>query len=74
MADSVPSYPLAANAVQPLRAAAESRGSTDYTYLPMGQAAPSGRELPAGELTRKLATEAIHRLGTINRIESAAAD
>jgi len=74
LTDSAPSYPLAANAVQPLRTAAESRGSTDYTYLPMGQAAPLGSELPAGELTRKLAAEAIQRLGTINRIESTAAD
>jgi len=74
LTDSAPSYPLAANAVQPLRAAAESRGSTDYTYLPMGQAAPLGRELPAGELTRKLAAEAAQRLGAIGQVASAAAD
>jgi nitronate monooxygenase len=62
LADLVPSYPLAANAVQPLRGAAESRGSTDFTYLPMGQAAPLGRPLGAGQLTRKLVAEAIDRL------------
>jgi len=74
LTDSAPSYPFAANAVQPLRAAAESRGSTDYTYLPMGQAAPLGRELPAGELTRKLAAEAVQRLGATGHTESTAAD
>jgi len=72
LADSVPSYPLAANAVQPLRAAAEKKNSPDFTWLWSGQAAPLGRELAAGELTRKLATEAVQRLGTIDRIESSA--
>lgn len=74
LADSVPSYPLAANAVQPLRVAAESHGSLDFTYLPLGQAAPLGRELPAAELTRKLATDAAQRLGEMNRGTAGAAD
>jgi len=68
LADSVPSYPLAANSVQPLRAAAESRGSVDFTYLPMGQAAPLGRELAASELTRRLATEAGRKLGEMSPV------
>jgi len=58
--------------VQPLRAAAEKKNSPDFTWLWSGQAAPLGRELAAGELTRKLATEAVQRLGTIDRIESSA--
>jgi len=40
----------------------------------MGQAAPLGRELPAGELTRKLAAEATQRLGATGHTESTAAD
>jgi nitronate monooxygenase len=74
LAELVPSYPFAANAVQPLRVAAESRGSVDYTYLPMGQAAPLGRPLAANELTRKLAAEAIETLGKMGRASSVDAD
>lgn len=73
LADSVPPFPLAANALQPLRAAAESHGSTDFTPLYSGQAAPLCRELPASELTSKLATEAIQKLGETNRRSSGAA-
>ena len=42
--------------------AAEAQGSGDFGSLWAGQAAPLGRELPAGELTRALAADALARL------------
>jgi len=59
MADAVPQFPLAAAAVQPLRAKAEAGGSGDFSPLWSGQAVALARELGAGELTQKLAAEAL---------------
>lgn len=53
-----PRFPLAANALAPLRAAAEAGGSADFSPLWAGQAAGLGRALPAAVLTRALAEEA----------------
>ena len=61
-AAEVPAFPNAANAIAPLRAAAEKSGSGDFSPLWSGQAAALGRPLPAGELTRTLAAEALERL------------
>ena len=58
-----PQFPFAAGAMGPLRAAAEARGSGDFTPLWSGQAMMLGRKLGAGELTQKLAEEALARLG-----------
>lgn len=54
-----PPYPLASAALASIRKAAEQRG--DYGFGPMwaGQAAPLGETLPAAELTRKLAADAL---------------
>jgi len=54
-----PPYPLSSEALGPIRKAAEARG--DYGFAPMwaGQAAPIGAALPAAELTRKLASDAL---------------
>ena len=60
--DAAPQFPLAAGAVQPLRAKAEAAGSGDFSPLWSGQAAALGREMPAGELTQKLAAEALDHL------------
>jgi nitronate monooxygenase len=57
-----PAFPLAGNALAPLKASAEARGSADFGALWSGQAARLGREMPAGELTRTLATEALAQL------------
>ena len=57
MNDSAPPYPLAAAAIAPLRAKAESRGSGDFTLLLCGQNASGCREVPAAELTRSLAAK-----------------
>ncbi|MBL9100264.1 MAG: nitronate monooxygenase [Myxococcales bacterium] len=58
----VPAFPLAAGPLAALRARAESRASGDFSPLWSGQAAPLARELPAEELTRRLAAETLARL------------
>jgi nitronate monooxygenase len=66
-ANDVPSFPLGATALAPLRAKAEERSSADFSALFAGQAAALARELPAGDLTLKFAAEALERLGTLAR-------
>lgn len=55
MRGGVPQFPLATPAVAPLRAAAEGRGSGDFSPLWAGQNASHCRNIPAAELTRELA-------------------
>ena len=62
MSNLAPEFPLAGIGLAPLRAKSEAAGSSDFTALLSGQSAPLGRELPAGELTRRLAVEALARL------------
>jgi len=50
-----PAFPLATAAVAPLRAKAESRGSSDFSPLWSGQNASGCKEIPAADLTRELA-------------------
>ena len=50
-----PQFPLAAPAIAPLRAKAESLGSGDFSPLWSGQNASGVREIPATQLTRELA-------------------
>lgn len=59
---AAPAFPHAATALAPLRAAAEKAGIGDFTPLWSGQASALGRPMPAAELTRKLAEEALNRL------------
>jgi nitronate monooxygenase len=54
-AADVPDFPLATPAIAPLRAAAEARGSGDFSPLWCGQNASGARPIPAAELTRALA-------------------
>lgn len=49
-----PAFPYAATAVAPLRAAAEARGSADFSPLWAGQNASACRPVAAAELTRRL--------------------
>ena len=65
MSQHAPAFPLAATGVGPLRSKDEAAGSGDFTPLWSGQAAALGRELPAGELTRTLASEASERLAAL---------
>ncbi len=52
---AAPAFPLAAAAMMPLRAAAEPRGSGDFSPLWSGQNASGCKEVPAAQLTRELA-------------------
>jgi nitronate monooxygenase len=54
-----PPYPLASNALAPVRSAAEKQGDYGFGPLWAGQSAPLGQPLPAAELTRKLAADAL---------------
>jgi nitronate monooxygenase len=63
ISSSAPSFPLAAGALAPLKAKAEAAGAGDFTNLWSGQAARLAREMPAGDLTRQLAAEALAKLG-----------
>jgi nitronate monooxygenase len=58
-----PPYPLASAALAPIRAAAERQREFGFGPMWAGQAAPLGRQIPAAELTRKLAAEALAILG-----------
>jgi nitronate monooxygenase len=62
MAEVAPAFPLAAGALAPLRAKAEAQGSGDFSPMWAGQAASLGRALPARELTKRLAAEALERM------------
>lgn len=63
MSPLAPQFPLAAGALAPLRAAADEARAGDFVPLWSGQAARLGRELPAFELTKRLAAEALAKLG-----------
>jgi nitronate monooxygenase len=54
-----PPYPLASAALAPIRAAAEKQGEFGFGPMWAGQAAPLGQTIPAAELTRKLAADAL---------------
>ncbi len=56
---AAPAFPLASAALAPLRAAAEKRGSGDFSPLWSGQNAGGCREVPAGELARELGEAAL---------------
>jgi len=62
ISDIVPEFPLASGALAPLNAKAQERGSGDFSPMLAGQAAALGRELPAAELIRTLASETLDLL------------
>ena len=62
MSQDAPAFPHAATALAPLKAAAEKLGSVDFTNLWVGQAVSLGRDIPAAELTRALANDALARM------------
>jgi nitronate monooxygenase len=65
MAPEAPDFPLAAVAVVPLRQAAQARGSAEFVPLWSGQAGRLCAELPAGELTKHLATTAREQMTSL---------
>jgi nitronate monooxygenase len=66
ISDLAPEFPLAADAVVPLRAKSEALGSKDFMLLLSGQFVAPAHELPAGELTRKVAAETLELLQTLS--------
>ena len=54
LSDLAPEFPLAAQAITPLRALAESQGSGDFSPLWAGDNAAGCREVSAAHLTREL--------------------
>jgi nitronate monooxygenase len=68
MSDVIPDFPLAAGVVAPLRAKSEMAGSSDFTPMWSGQAARLGRAIPAAELTKRLATEALRNLRMLQAV------
>jgi nitronate monooxygenase len=54
ISEAAPAFPLAASAIAPLRARAESLGSGDFSPLWAGQNASGCKEMPAAQLTRDL--------------------
>ena len=55
MSPAAPAFPLATAAIAPIRARAEAAGSGDFSPLWSGQNASGCLEIPAAELTRRLA-------------------
>ncbi len=55
ISSAAPAFPLAASAIAPLRARAESGGSSDFSPLWCGQNVSGCKEIPAADLTRELA-------------------
>jgi len=55
LSNAPPAFPLATAALAPLKAAAEALGRDDFSTLWSGQNASGCHELPAAELTRRLA-------------------
>lgn len=57
ISDAAPPFPLATARMAALRAKAESLGRSDFSPLWAGQNVGGCREIPAGQLTRELASE-----------------
>lgn len=59
ISEAAPAFPTAGTALAPLKAAAEAKGSSDFSSLWSGQAAGLGQEMTTTELTKKLADDAL---------------
>jgi nitronate monooxygenase len=59
-----PDFPLAGRFSAPLRFASEAKRVTDFTPMWSGQSARLARELPAKEITQRLASEALAQLNS----------
>jgi nitronate monooxygenase len=55
LSSAAPAFSLAAAAIAPLRAKAESGGSSDFSPLWSGRNATGRKEVPAGDLVRDVA-------------------
>jgi nitronate monooxygenase len=68
ISEAAPAFPTAGGPLAPLKAKAEADGSSDFSTLWAGQAAALGREIGAGELTRRLAEDAQQRLKALGAV------
>ncbi|UWZ84614.1 NAD(P)H-dependent flavin oxidoreductase [Occallatibacter riparius] len=66
MSDDALAFPYAGTLIAPLRAASEKAGLMDYMQMWAGQTSKLGRAMPADQLTRKLATEALDTLQALS--------
>lgn len=62
LSPDAPPFPTAGATLAPLRAKTEAADSSDFSNMWSGQAVRLAAELPAGELTRKLAADALKKL------------
>ena len=62
MSDLAPRFPLAGGALMPLRAITDPQGNSDFTNLWSGQALRLGKAMPAEQLTRAIAEQALAQL------------
>ncbi|MEN5300645.1 MULTISPECIES: nitronate monooxygenase family protein [unclassified Pseudomonas] len=62
MSELAPRFPLAGGALMPLRAITEAQGNSDFSNLWSGQALRLGRHMPAEQLTREIADNALARI------------
>jgi nitronate monooxygenase len=62
LTDAAPDFPLPMGDLAPLRAAAEQKGSRDFTPFWSGQAAALSREMPAALLIQMTVKETLDRL------------
>jgi nitronate monooxygenase len=62
MSDLAPEFPLAAHALAPLRSRSEALDSDQFVAMWSGQAAHLATELPARELTERLAADTLMKL------------
>ena len=59
LSEDVLAFPHAATLIGPLRSASEAAGAADYMQMWAGQSARLAQPMPAADLTRKLAAEAL---------------
>jgi nitronate monooxygenase len=65
LSPSAPAFPFAGGGLAPLRAKAEAMGSGDFTNLWSGQSARLSPRLPSGQLTERLAEDALSLFGRL---------
>jgi len=65
ISSDAPVFPHAATALAPLKAAAEKLGKIDFSNVWAGQAVRLGQDMPAAELTRTLASDALARMAKL---------
>jgi nitronate monooxygenase len=64
ISELVPDFPLAGGFAAPLRAKSETKGATDFTPMWSGQSGHMACELPAKEITQRLASETLAKLNS----------